>query len=273
MNNPHSLEPADEQSSALMAATGRMRALRSKAPALTPGRRAAQAILLALFGSLMLLLSLPSISQLQAQLSTQLLRALSLDIALVEDELLLRQVLLATRFGLDISAAAADWFVLSLHAVIISGVFCFALAMRSTLARFIVQGLCVTHGIGLGLVKLQGSQFSWDVLRHTQSLVDFSLLWLLLTPWLLAAGYYLSERRLFNRLLATLLILAYQILSLPLKLVLHCVLISQLSTAVIPLLFLACGPVLDVLMFGALYTWVISWPALLRRTRRPARPA
>ncbi|GAB4062631.1 hypothetical protein [Uliginosibacterium sediminicola] len=273
MNGPHSLEPADEQSSALMAATGRLRALRSKTPPLTPGRRAAQAVLLALFISLMLLLALPSISQLQAQLSTQLLRALSIELSLVEDELLLRQLPLAMRFGLDISVAAADWFVLSLHAVIITGVFCFALAMRSTPARLVVQALCVTHGISLALIKLQADHYSWDVLRHTQSLVDFSLLWLLLTPSLLAAGYYLSERRLFNRLLATLLIIAYQILSLPLKLVLHCLLISQLSTAVIPLLFLACGPLLDVLMFGALYTWVLSWPALLHRSRRPARPA
>jgi hypothetical protein len=116
------------------------------------------------------------------------------------------------------------------------------------------------------MIATQGNVVPYSMLDHTWAVYDASLVWLLLTPALLAAGFFLVERSWTNRLAASGLIISFEILAVPIKLAMHCALVALLSPTVIPLLFFAAGPVLDVLLLAALYSWVLTWPQLHLRS-------
>lgn len=126
-------------------------------------------------------------------------------------------------------------------------------ATRSALRALAVFHLLAVLGQGLS------GAFPYDLAEHTRSLSVFSIGLLLCLPAIMAATHYIVERSHERRILATLLIAAWLILSLPLKLLAHTALLQLASPLAMPTLFLVFGPALDILLVSALYAWAVSW--------------
>lgn len=121
--------------------------------------------------------------------------------------------------------------------------------------------LACGHALGaLGSLSFpEGSPYS--VQEHTAALSLFAECLLLALPTLLALSHWIIERRLARRLAAMALIALWLVCSLPVKLLLHALLLQAAGGLVMPSLFIACGPVLDVWLLTALYAWAVSWQA------------
>jgi hypothetical protein len=241
--------------------------LRTESVGLPMVDRVLQAAALAVVLTILLVLALNPLTRLWQIAMSLLIEWLSLDAHTVERGISLGRASLGIRFGVSMQAPAPEHFALMLHGLMCIGIFGLSWAVRSMPVRCGLRILCVLHGLGLLMIMLQGDVFPYTLLEHTRVLYDSSLIWLLLTPAMLAAGFFLVERSWPNRLAASALIIGFEAFSLPLKLALHSVLVALLSPAAIPLLFLAAGPVLDVLLLAALYAWVLTWPQLTFRLR------
>lgn len=224
--------------------------------------RALQALALGLALSLILVLALNPLSRLWQAEIAHLLNFLSLDAQLVSQTIHIGHASLGKRLGITMLSPLPDAFSLSLQGVMSFGIFGMTWAVRSMPLRCGLRLLCVLHWMGIAMIALQGDAFPYSVLDHTQLLFSSSLTWLLLTPLFLAAGFFLVERSWLNRIAASLLIIGFEIVALPLKLLLHSLLVALLSRTVIPPLFLGGGPILDVMLLAALYAWVLTWPQL-----------
>lgn len=236
--------------------------------------RVLQATTQAVALTLLLLLLLRPLTTLWRAAMQLMIERLSLDANVVGSKLQIGPALLATRLHIDMAVPPADWSALTLHALFAGGIFGLTWAVRSMPLRCGLRILCGLHVLGLVMTALHtgtpsayAGAYPNDIARHTGTLFDSALIWLMLTPSLLATGFFLVERSWINRLVASALILGFAVVALPLKLVLHSVLVSMFTPAVIPVLFLAGGPVLDILMLGALYAWVLTWPQLRLRRR------
>ncbi|MDB5800436.1 MAG: hypothetical protein JWL63_1375 [Rhodocyclales bacterium] len=229
--------------------------------------RVLQSVALAAVLTTILILTLNPLTGLWHTALGYLVTELSMNAQIVARDIHVGQASLGMRLGISMESPAPDSFALMLHGLMCIGVFGISWAVMSMPLRCGLRLLCVLHALGLLMIAARGNAFPYSLLDHTRVLYDSSLIWLLLTPSLLAAGFFLVERSWLNRLAASALILGFEIIALPLKLILHSLLVTLLSPVAIPVLFLAAGPVLDILLLAALYAWVLTWPQLKFKLR------
>lgn len=99
----------------------------------------------------------------------------------------------------------------------------------------------------------------YSIEQHTRCLSLFSQALLLITPATMAFSHYIVEYDLERRMLATFLVALYLVLTLPVKLTVHALLIQAASGLTEPTLFLVFGPALDIFMVTAIYAWAVTW--------------
>lgn len=119
----------------------------------------------------------------------------------------------------------------------------------------------------LGLI--QAAAFLWFVLPHQpfpyslndylRGLIGANTMFLLLIPFLLGSTFYIFDIPWPRKLMLTFLAIGHIAFFIPLQAVTHAALIHVGSELLMPLLFLAAGPVVNVLLFIAFYGWGMSW--------------
>jgi hypothetical protein len=82
---------------------------------------------------------------------------------------------------------------------------------------------------------------------------------LFLVAPILSLIYYTLDLPLRNKLMLTLMVLAYFIVAIPFQYMLHAYLISQWTFLFLPIFYLLFGALLDVLMFICMYSWAMTW--------------
>lgn len=112
--------------------------------------------------------------------------------------------------------------------------------------------------LALACVALPGGA-PYSVEEHTRCLSLSTEALLLALPVVMACTHYIIEYNLERRVLGTLLVALYLILTLPLKLAVHALLIQTAGGLAEPTLFLVFGPALDIFMVTAIYAWVVTW--------------
>ncbi|MBS1208959.1 MAG: putative rane protein [Proteobacteria bacterium] len=117
----------------------------------------------------------------------------------------------------------------------------------------VFHALCVLGSFALP----EGGLYSIE--EHTRSLSIFSQGLLLFLPAVMALTHFIVERSNERRILATVLIAAYLIVTLPVKLAAHALLIQTASSLAMPTLFLVFGPAFDIFVVTALYAWAVTW--------------
>jgi hypothetical protein len=134
----------------------------------------------------------------------------------------------------------------------------FRMQGRMVPLQYLLRILCGVQGIALLFFWYAPAQFPYTVSDHLQDLLTMGHILILAIPLMLAVGYYLLHQRLSLKLAHTLGILGYFIVMIPHKAVLHTLILYKTSVLYMPLLYVCFGAVFDVLLFVALYSWLIS---------------
>jgi hypothetical protein len=113
--------------------------------------------------------------------------------------------------------------------------------------------------MGLVWFVLVPAPFPHDILSHTRSGLEMSLILVLLVPWLLAPSLYVFDLPLWRKVLGTLVTVTAIAVFAPLQYLLHAVILHHGSLVFMPLLYVLYGLLPNVLIFVALYAWTLSW--------------
>lgn len=108
------------------------------------------------------------------------------------------------------------------------------------------------------------SQFVHTANDYMTGMITAGLVLISCVPVLFALTYYIFDFGLVKKLFLTALAMAHLTLFLPLQLLLHARLLQE-SVLFLPVLYIAFGLMLDVLIVIAFYSWGMSWE--FRKTR------
>lgn len=133
--------------------------------------------------------------------------------------------------------------------------------------RVLLRALLGVQAVALLLVALSPAQFPYTLGSHLSTLLNLGYGFLLAVPVLLALGWGVLALPLWQRLLVPLALVAYLALLLPHKALLQVWLLAHSSVLYMPVLFVALGPLFDLMVFVALYGALLS----LRPAAAPAR--
>lgn len=125
--------------------------------------------------------------------------------------------------------------------------------------RSFFMALGLFHLFNTGLMAVLPNAYPYSIADHTRYLSLFTLVSLALLPTVMALTHAIIERNHERRIFATVLIAAYFIVSLPLKLVAHASIIYLCGRLITPVLFIAFGPAFDIVLFTTLYAYVVTW--------------
>lgn len=245
-------------------AIGQHRSIRSLR---LPGRRVAQAVVIALGFSALLLLAEHAIAlawghslvwwmqvlQIPGQFAPPPLQELSpfsIPVAVIDLQLAGNSPLVLTGHGL---AVVALW--------IVAGWLPDAARPGAYLLRFAV----VIHAASVVFFVFWPGSFSHSAARHVGGGLRQIWALMLVTPWLHLATFHLFPFQAWQRLALTAVSLAYLLLLGPLLYASHAALLAALGLVMMPLLHLLFGVMVPILGLVALYGWGMSW-------YDPARP-
>lgn len=129
---------------------------------------------------------------------------------------------------------------------------------RMTPVKYLVRTLCVVQASALIFFMAVPSRFPYTVEGHLQAMLTSGAYLMLTVPVLLALGYGVLRVPLHEKLLAPALVLAYFAVMVPHKALLHVLVLQHFSVLFMPLLYLCFGLVFDLMVFVALYSWLVS---------------
>jgi hypothetical protein len=121
-----------------------------------------------------------------------------------------------------------------------------------------VRALCVVQATAVLVFALAPSLFTYTIPGHMQAMLKAGYDLMLAEPALLALGYGILRIPALHRMFHPALVLGYFALLVPHQAVLHALVLQHLSVLFMPLLYLCFGVVFDVMVFVALYSWLVS---------------
>lgn len=124
--------------------------------------------------------------------------------------------------------------------------------------RVLLRALLLVQALALALVVLRPAEFPYTLGSHLSTLLNLGYGFLLAVPLLLALGWGVLALPLWQRLLVPAAVVAWLALLMPLKALLQVWLLAHSSVLFMPVLFVALGPLLDLMVFVALYGWLLS---------------
>jgi len=119
----------------------------------------------------------------------------------------------------------------------------------------------VLYGVSLVWWALWPQLAPQHLAEHTGDLFTFGVALQCLLPMVMGLTFFPIQGRWHLRMAAVTVVLGYFVVCLPFKLLAHAWLVGHLGGAALPVLALCFGPVLDVLLFVALFSWLASWGA------------
>lgn len=157
-------------------------------------------------------------------------------------------------------ATMPDFSAKLVSAVVTFLLFALTTRMSSKLLplKYLLRILCTVQTAALIFFTYFPSQFPYSIPDHMRDLVSMGYMLILAIPVLLAIGYYLLHLSVISKITHSVLMLAYFIVMTPFKVVLHTFMLYHLSLLYMPLLYICFGAIFDVLIFVALYSWMVS---------------
>lgn len=250
---------------ALAEAAARLEHARAQAPAevvhrsarrLSPGRGSVGvALCVAAAVTLLLWVARPLVMEAWQSLVLWWSGALGIPLAIVDDGMVRRWTYVADARALLPGQVTG---VLTATGVIAAFAATWWTSDRFVPLKFLVRTLCVVQASALVFFMTVPSLFPYTVGSHLTAMLESGYGLMLVLPLLLALGYGLLDLPLLRKLADPLLVVAYFMLALPHKAVLHMLVLQHFSVLFMPLLYLCFGLVFDIMLFVALYSWLAS---------------
>jgi len=167
------------------------------------------------------------------------------------------------RIAIEIVPGAITLQLWLTHAAVTLIVFLltFKFVNRALPLAYALRIICALHACSLFFFFFFENAFPYEVVDHTRDFFGFTLFLHVIVAPVLLLSYYVLESSWKRQLGATLVILGYFVVALPFQLVAHAALAWLGTPLVMPVLYLAFGPFMNVLAFVALYSWVVTWGA------------
>lgn len=147
------------------------------------------------------------------------------------------------------------------HALVIGSIMLVSyltLRRRHLPLAYLAWALCLVHASALLFFALAPGAFPHTVASHLRYGLEFSLILAFLIPWLLAVACYPFDLSLTVKLNVTFAAVVIVLAFTPFQYALHAWLLHSLTLVMMPLLFVAFGPILNVVLFVAIYGWGMS---------------
>ena len=108
------------------------------------------------------------------------------------------------------------------------------------------------------------------MLDHLGDVLDTGDVLIVAIPVLLGLGYFALNISLWVKLRSAVLLMGYFVLMVPHQALVHLVVLQHLSVAFMPVLYICFGALFDMMVFVALYAWIVSLAPPLAPTRGAA---
>ena len=147
------------------------------------------------------------------------------------------------------------------HALLVVGVaaLSFALPPRFYPGALLLRALAVLHATSVVFFAFGARPFPYPLPQYATDFLLCGLVVLTVAPFLLGLTFFIFGVPLAQKLLLSAMLVGHLAVLLPLQLLLHVYLAARVSLIVLPVLFIAFGLLLDVMVFVALYGWGMSW--------------
>ena len=130
---------------------------------------------------------------------------------------------------------------------------------------YLLRFLVILQASSIVYFTFFAARFPHDLPSYTLGMLFFGTILIGLMPFIFALTYYFFDFSLTKKLTLTLLSMVYLSLFVPLQYIFH-VYLLQKTILLMPVLYFAFGPFLDVLVFVSLYGWGMSWKLKNRLT-------
>ena len=124
--------------------------------------------------------------------------------------------------------------------------------------KYPLRIICVIQFATLAYFWWTPDTFPYNIARHSEELMTIGFVVILITPVMLAMGYYILKLSLWRKILNTAVILFFFMALIPHQVLAQAMFMQQFSIVFMPILYICLGAVLDTLMFVALYSWIAS---------------
>jgi len=105
--------------------------------------------------------------------------------------------------------------------------------------------------------------FPQDPSEYCASMFLFGMIFIGLIPGILGLAFYIFDVSILRKIALTGLTMSHLTLFIPLQYLAHaCIL--HVSLLFLPILYFACGPMVDVIVLIGFYSWGMSWPSCHR---------
>jgi hypothetical protein len=161
----------------------------------------------------------------------------------------------------DIPAASPtslQWMV-GLLIVGVLLVLSFLISPERTPSRYLLRALALCHSSALVFFGVFHAQLPYSLDNHLAAGITMAWMFMLLVPWLHAACFHVFGFGWWRKAMLTILTLVHQVVFVPAQYLFHIALVQTYSLLQLPVLYLLCGVLLNVLVFICLYAWAMSW--------------
>jgi hypothetical protein len=141
--------------------------------------------------------------------------------------------------------------------------------LRPTLLplTYLLRALATIHATSVAFFLFARQPFPYPLPQYASDFLLCGLVVLAVAPFLLGLTFFIFGVPLVEKLVLSVLLVAHLAVLLPLQLMVHVYLAHRGSLVVVPLLFIALGLLLDILVFVSLYGWGMSWLSTGERRR------
>ena len=124
--------------------------------------------------------------------------------------------------------------------------------------KYPIRIVCVIQFVTLVYFWWAPSSFPYHIARHSEELMTIGFVVMLITPVMLAMGYYVLKLSLWRKLFNSALILLFFVVMVPHQVLAQAMFMQHFSILFMPIMYICLGAVFDTLVFVALYSWVAS---------------
>ncbi len=128
---------------------------------------------------------------------------------------------------------------------------------------YLLRALVILQATALVYFAVAAARFPHDLSGYTVSMLVFGALFIGLVPVILGFTFYLFDFSWGQKLALTAVTMGYLAVFIPFQYMLQ-VYVLHHSILLMPVLYFAFGPFLDVLVFVCFYSWGISWQSRRR---------
>jgi hypothetical protein len=137
---------------------------------------------------------------------------------------------------------------------------------------YLLRAFCAIQWTTQAYTRILGHAFPQDASQYCSSMLLFGMMFIGVMPGTLGVAFYIFDVSIPKKIALTALTMGHLTVFIPLQYLVHaCIL--RVSLLFLPILYFAFGPLVDVIVFIAFYSWAMTWSSTQQTHQPLASPA